>query len=90
MWAPVRVAAVVAAAAAASSPLAATAASNRGGGVGGVGAAAGGEGVGDGAAAAPKTQPHLVFVMADDLGSNDVGWSDPTVISPTIDRLALR
>ena len=82
MWAPVRVAAVVAAAA--SSPLAATAA-NRGAGVGGVGAAAG---VGDGAA--PKTQPHLVFVMADDLGSNDVGWSDPTVISPTIDRLALR
>ena len=82
MWAPVRVAAVVAAAAA-SSPLAATAASSRGGGVG---AAA----PGAGAAAAPKTQPHLVFVMADDLGSNDVGWSDPTVVSPTIDKLALR
>ena len=52
-----------------------------------MGAAAG---VGDGDGAAPKTQPHLVFVMADDLGSNDVGWSDPTVVSPTIDKLALR
>ena len=24
-----------------------------------------------------------------DLGSNDVGWSDPTVLSPTIDALAM-
>ena len=32
-------------------------------------------------------RPHLTFVMADDLGANDVGWSDPTVLSPTIDAL---
>jgi arylsulfatase A-like enzyme len=37
---------------------------------------------------ASAIQPHIVFVMADDLGSNDVGWSDPTVLSPTIDGLA--
>jgi hypothetical protein len=37
---------------------------------------------------APPLRPHLTFVMADDLGANDVGWSDPTVLSPTIDALA--
>eukprot|EP01043_Picozoa_sp_COSAG02_P053435 COSAG02_NODE_5897_length_3954_cov_1.799274_3_plen_781_part_00 len=32
-----------------------------------------------------QQQPNLIFVMADDLGSNDVGYSDKTVMSPTID-----
>lgn len=32
--------------------------------------------------------PHIIFVMADDLGSNDVGWQDATVLSPEIDALA--
>lgn len=40
------------------------------------------------AATAPQQQPNLVFVMADDLGSNDVGYSDKTVLSPTIDAFA--
>jgi len=35
-------------------------------------------------------KPHVVFVMADDLGSNDVGYSDPTIISPEIDELATK
>ena len=35
----------------------------------------------------PAVRPHITFVMADDLGANDVGWSDPTVLSPTIDAL---
>ena len=37
---------------------------------------------------ARQQQPNLIFVMADDLGSNDVGYSDKTVISPTIDAFA--
>ena len=32
--------------------------------------------------------PHLIFVMADDLGSHDVGWNDPTALTPEIDGLA--
>jgi arylsulfatase A-like enzyme len=30
---------------------------------------------------------HTRLLHATDLGSNDVGWSDPTVLSPTIDAL---
>eukprot|EP00035_Acanthoeca_spectabilis_P004781 m.106897 g.106897 ORF g.106897 m.106897 type:complete len:595 (-) comp12726_c0_seq2:229-2013(-) len=40
------------------------------------------------AGACEAAKPNLVFIMADDLGSNDVGWSDPTVKSPEIDSLA--
>jgi arylsulfatase A-like enzyme len=32
--------------------------------------------------------PHIIFIMADDLGSNDVGYNDPTLLSPEIDQLA--
>tara|TARA_B110000208_G_scaffold60322_1_gene78553 strand:- start:267 stop:2114 length:1848 start_codon:yes stop_codon:yes gene_type:complete len=32
--------------------------------------------------------PHIVFVMADDLGSADVGWNDATVLTPEMDDLA--
>eukprot|EP00039_Didymoeca_costata_P002944 m.64049 g.64049 ORF g.64049 m.64049 type:complete len:582 (+) comp11620_c0_seq2:55-1800(+) len=35
-----------------------------------------------------KPLPNILFVMADDLGSNDIGYSDPTVFSPNIDKLA--
>lgn len=38
--------------------------------------------------ATAASKPHIVFVMADDLGSNDVGWHDPSVLSPEIDDLA--
>ena len=38
------------------------------------------------ATATPR--PHLVFVMCDDLGWNDIGFHDPRVLSPTLDRLA--
>jgi len=34
------------------------------------------------------SKPHLVFVLADDVGFGDVGYVDPAVISPTIDSLA--
>ena len=32
--------------------------------------------------------PHLIFIMADDLGSNDVGWNDPTALTPELTTLA--
>ncbi len=33
-------------------------------------------------------QPHLVLVVVDDWGNNDVGYSDPSIISPEMDMLA--
>ena len=38
--------------------------------------------------AANKNQPHFVFVLADDLGWNDIGFHDARVHTPTLDRLA--
>ena len=37
------------------------------------------------AAASP---PHIVLILADDLGFADVGYSSDDILSPTIDRLA--
>ncbi|KAH9499682.1 hypothetical protein Btru_074420 [Bulinus truncatus] len=37
---------------------------------------------------AKPPSPHLVFIVADDLGWNDVGYHNPDIISPTIDYLA--
>jgi len=33
-------------------------------------------------------QPNIVFVMADDLGFNDVSWNNPDVVSPHLHDLA--
>ena len=33
-------------------------------------------------------RPHLVFVLVDDLGWNDIGMHDPRVLTPTLDLLA--
>ncbi|XP_048241370.1 arylsulfatase B-like [Haliotis rufescens] len=35
----------------------------------------------------PK-QPHIVLIVADDLGWNDVGYHNPNVLTPNIDKLA--
>ncbi|XP_052090818.1 arylsulfatase B-like [Mytilus californianus] len=32
--------------------------------------------------------PHIVFIVADDLGWNDIGFHNPDIISPNIDKLA--
>ncbi len=32
-------------------------------------------------------RPNLVFVIADDLGWNDIGYQNPQVRSPHVDRL---
>ncbi|XP_076456365.1 arylsulfatase J-like [Babylonia areolata] len=38
--------------------------------------------------AARKLRPHIVVLMADDLGWGDVGFRDPQMATPNIDRLA--
>src|SRR3982750_1167394 len=40
------------------------------------------------AAAAPSTRPHLLFILADDLGWGDVGFHDGEIKTPNLDRLA--
>ncbi|XP_050408585.1 arylsulfatase J [Patella vulgata] len=34
------------------------------------------------------TPPHIVFIAADDLGWNDIGFRNPQMITPNIDKLA--
>lgn len=33
-------------------------------------------------------KPHIIFIVADDLGWNDVGWRNPEIKTPNLDRLA--
>lgn len=33
-------------------------------------------------------KPHIVFVLADDLGWNDIGYNNPDIFTPTLDQLA--
>ncbi|KAF2358236.1 Sulfatase N-terminal [Trinorchestia longiramus] len=33
-------------------------------------------------------KPHLILIVADDLGWNDISWNNPGVVSPNLDRLA--
>ena len=41
------------------------------------------------AATATVTKPpHLILVVADDLGWADVGWRNEQMLTPTLDRLA--
>ena len=32
--------------------------------------------------------PNILFVMADDLGFNDISWNNPAILAPNLDRLA--
>ena len=39
-------------------------------------------------AAAPKHPPHVIFLLADDLGWNNVGWHSNITLTPHLDALA--
>ena len=30
------------------------------------------------------SSPHIVFILADDLGVNDVGWRNPRIVTPNL------
>lgn len=33
-------------------------------------------------------RPHIIFIMTDDQGFNDIGYHNPDIHTPTLDRLA--
>ncbi|XP_040911133.1 arylsulfatase I-like [Toxotes jaculatrix] len=35
-----------------------------------------------------KNQPHIIFILTDDQGFNDIGYHNPTIKTPTLDKLA--
>lgn len=35
-----------------------------------------------------NVKPHILFIVADDLGWNDVSWHNPDIMMPTLDKLA--
>ena len=35
-----------------------------------------------------SSKPHVIFILSDDLGWNDVGYHNSEIKTPTIDRLA--
>jgi arylsulfatase A-like enzyme len=41
-----------------------------------------------GAGPAPAPRPHIVYILADDLGWGDVGWHGSEIKTPHLDRLA--
>ena len=41
-----------------------------------------------GARAQPQRQPNIIVIVADDLGWNDVGFHNPDIVSPHLNRLA--
>ncbi|KAK7103388.1 hypothetical protein V1264_018294 [Littorina saxatilis] len=38
--------------------------------------------------AAHSSQPNIIFILADDLGWSDVGWRNPFMPTPTLDKMA--
>uniref|UniRef100_A0A672JR39 Sulfatase N-terminal domain-containing protein n=1 Tax=Salarias fasciatus TaxID=181472 RepID=A0A672JR39_SALFA len=40
------------------------------------------------AAQRKRNQPHIVFILIDDQGFNDIGYHNPTIKTPTLDKLA--
>ena len=39
--------------------------------------------------ASPRELPHIIHIMGDDIGWNDVGYHNELIASPWIDKLAL-
>ncbi|RYD49439.1 MAG: arylsulfatase, partial [Verrucomicrobiaceae bacterium] len=37
---------------------------------------------------AESAKPNVIYLLADDLGGNDVGWRNPAIKTPNLDRLA--
>ncbi|XP_039999253.1 arylsulfatase I-like [Xiphias gladius] len=35
-----------------------------------------------------RSQPHIIFILTDDQGFNDIGYHNPTIKTPTLDKLA--
>ncbi|RMC13563.1 hypothetical protein DUI87_08639 [Hirundo rustica rustica] len=40
------------------------------------------------AVGAPRSQPHIIFILADDQGFRDVGYHGSEIRTPTLDKLA--
>ncbi|XP_054610957.1 arylsulfatase I-like isoform X2 [Dunckerocampus dactyliophorus] len=36
----------------------------------------------------PSKQPHIIFILIDDQGFNDIGYHNPAIKTPTLDKLA--